>query len=286
MTEFKAIDSSENKIYFMEENQKLILEKEIQKSILELNKLFQKEELLKFLYKNIEEGKYDFNEESENKEQQLTEEEISEKKDKFCRELKEIFDSINPEVFEKYNKRIAKTTINVFKEIYNRRYDLKTNPIRKVKIQTINPKNNENQTKYQKLNDFKTLIQETIYISSFYIDELNKKNSILVKNLDEYYDSKSNVELVTYANGEEKRAKDDDLIKRVVNTKEMKGTQFILETKKYISEMIQEQMNLNNKLSNLINEFKNLKEQQNTFDKYCQDDNNIFKDINEMDFYE
>ncbi len=286
MTEFKAIDTNENKIYFMEENQKLILEKEIQKSILELNKLFQKEELLKFLYKNIEEGKYDFNEENENKDQQLSEEEISEKKDKFCRELKEIFDSINPEVFEKYNKRIAKTTINVFKEIYNRRYDLKTNPIRKVKIQTVNPKNNENQTKYQKLNDFKALIQETIYISSFYIDELNKKNSILVKNLDEFYDNKSNVELVTYVNGEEKRAKDDDLIKRVVNTKEMKGTQFILETKKYISEMIQEQMNLNNKLSNLINEFKNLKEQQNTFDKYCQDDNNIFKDINEMDFYE
>lgn len=286
MTEFKAIDTNENKIYFMEENQKLILEKEIQKSILELNKLFQKEELLKFLYKNIEEGKYDFNEENENKDQQLSEEEISEKKDKFCRELKEIFDSINPEVFEKYNKRIAKTTINVFKEIYNRRYDLKTNPIRKVKIQTVNPKNNENQTKYQKLNDFKALIQETIYISSFYIDELNKKNSILVKNLDEFYDNISNVELVTYVNGEEKRAKDDDLIKRVVNTKEMKGTQFILETKKYISEMIQEQMNLNNKLSNLINEFKNLKEQQNNFDKYCQDDNNIFKDINEMDFYE
>ena len=110
MTEFKAIDSSENKIYFMEENQKLILEKEIQKSILELNKLFQKEELLKFLYKNIEEGKYDFNEESENKEQQLTEEEISEKKDKFCRELKEIFDSINPEVFEKYNDMISRPT--------------------------------------------------------------------------------------------------------------------------------------------------------------------------------
>ena len=286
MTEFKAIDSSENKIYFMEENQKLILEKEIQKSILELNKLFQKEELLKFLYKNIEEGKYDFNEELGNKDQQLTEDEISEKKDKFCRELKEIFDSINPEVFEKYNKRIAKTTINVFKEIYNRRYDLKTNPIRKVKIQTVNPRNNENQTKYQKLNDFKTLIQETIYISSFYIDELNKKNSILVKNLDEFYDSKSNVEMVTYVNGEEKRAKDDDLIKRVVNSKEMKGAQFIIETKKYISEMIQEQMNLNSKLSNLINEFKNLKEQQNTFDKYCQDDNNIFKDINEMDFYE
>lgn len=286
MTEFKAIDSSENKIYFMEENQKLILEKEIQKSILELNKLFQKEELLKFLYKNIEEGRYDFNEELGNKDQQLTEDEISEKKDKFCRELKEIFDSINPEVFEKYNKRIAKTTINVFKEIYNRRYDLKTNPIRKVKIQTVNPRTNENQTKYQKLNDFKTLIQETIYISSFYIDELNKKHSMLAKNLDEFYDSKSNVEMVTYVNGEEKRAKDDDLIKRVVNSKEMKGTQFIIETKKYISEMIQEQMNLNSKLSNLINEFKNLKEQQNTFDKYCRDDNNIFKDINEMDFYE
>ena len=286
MTEFKAIDSSENKIYFMEENQKLILEKEIQKSILELNKLFQKEELLKFLYKNIEEGRYDFNEELGNKDQQLTEDEISEKKDKFCRELKEIFDSINPEVFEKYNKRIAKTTINVFKEIYNRRYDLKTNPIRKVKIQTVNPRTNENQTKYQKLNDFKTLIQETIYISSFYIDELNKKHSMLAKNLDEFYDSKSNVEMVTYVNGEEKRAKDDDLIKRVVNSKEMKGTQFIIETKKYISEMIQEQMNLNSKLSNLINEFKSLKEQQNTFDKYCRDDNNIFKDINEMDFYE
>lgn len=286
MTEFKSIDSTENKIYFMEENQKLILEKEIQKSILELNKLFQKEELLKFLYKNIEEGKYDFDEERGDEEKQLSEEEISEKKDKFYRELKEIFDSINPEVFEKYNKRIAKTTINVFKEIYNRRYDLKTNPIRKVKIQIVNPRNNDNQKKYQKLNDFKALIQETIYISSFYIDELNKKNGILVNNLDEFYDNKSNVELVTYVNGEEKRAKDDDLIKRVVNTKEMKGTKFILETKKYISEMIQEQMNLNNKLSNLINEIKNLKEQENNFDKYCQDDNNIFKDINEMDFYE
>ena len=285
MTEFKSIDSTENKIYFMEENQKLILEKEIQKSILELNKLFQKEELLKFLYKNIEEGKYDFSEEMGDEEKQLSDEEISEKKDKFCRELKEIFDSINPEVFEKYNKRIAKRTINVFKEIYNRRYDLKNNPIRKVKIQTVNPRNNDNKKKYQKLNDFKALIQETIYISSFYIDELNKKNNILVNNLDEFYDNKSNVELVTYVNGEEKRAKDDDLIKRVVNTKEMKGTQFILETKKYISEMIQEQMNLNNKLSNLINEIKNLKEQQNTFDIYCQDDNNIFKDINEMDFY-
>jgi len=286
MTEFKSIDSTENKIYFMEENQKLILEKEIQKSILELNKLFQKEELLKFLYKNIEEGKYDFSEEMGDEEKQLSDEEISEKKDKFCRELKEIFDSINPEVFEKYNKRIAKRTINVFKEIYNRRYDLKNNPIRKVKIQTVNPRNNDNKKKYQKLNDFKALIQETIYISSFYIDELNKKNNILVNNLDEFYDNKSNVELVTYVNGEEKRAKDDDLIKRVVNTKEMKGTQFILETKKYISEMIQEQMNLNNKLSNLINEINNLKEQQNTFDIYCQDDNNIFKDINEMDFYE
>jgi len=286
MTEFKSIDSTENKIYFMEENQKLILEKEIQKSILELNKLFQKEELLKFLYKNIEEGKYDFIEERGDEEKQLSDEEISEKKDKFCRELKEIFDSINPEVFEKYNKRIAKRTINVFKEIYNRRYDLKNNPIRKVKIQTVNPRNNDNKKKYQKLNDFKALIQETIYISSFYIDELNKKNNILVNNLDEFYDNKSNVELVTYVNGEEKRAKDDDLIKRVVNTKEMKGTQFILETKKYISEMIQEQMNLNNKLSNLINEINNLKEQQNTFDIYCQDDNNIFKDINEMDFYE
>ena len=286
MTEFKSIDSTENKIYFMEENQKLILEKEIQKSILELNKLFQKEELLKFLYKNIEEGKYDFSEEMGDEEKQLSDEEISEKKDKFCRELKEIFDSINPEVFEKYNKRIAKRTINVFKEIYNRRYDLKNNPIRKLKIQTVNPRNNDNKKKYQKLNDFKALIQETIYISSFYIDELNKKNNILVNNLDEFYDNKSNVELVTYVNGEEKRAKDDDLIKRVVNTKEMKGTQFILETKKYISEMIQEQMNLNNKLSNLINEINNLKEQQNTFDIYCQDDNNIFKDINEMDFYE
>jgi len=286
MTEFKSIDSTENKIYFMEENQKLILEKEIQKSILELNKLFQKEELLKFLYKNIEEGKHDFSEERGDEEKQLSDEEISEKKDKFCRELKEIFDSIYPEVFEKYNKRIAKRTINVFKEIYNRRYDLKNNPIRKVKIQTVHPRNNDNKKKYQKLNDFKALIQETIYISSFYIDELNKKNNILVNNLDEFYDNKSNVELVTYVNGEEKRAKDDDLIKRVVNTKEMKGTQFILETKKYISEMIQEQMNLNNKLSNLINEINSIKEQQNTFDIYCQDDNNIFKDINEMDFYE
>lgn len=280
--------NKDNKIYFMEENQKLILEKEIQKSIFELNKLFQKEEILKFLYKNIEEGKYDFNEEEQNnKKKKLTEDEIEEKKDKFCRELKEIFDSINPEIFEKYNNRIAKTTINIFKEIYNnRRFDLKTNPIRKVKIEKVNLNENDNKFKYEKLNDFKNLIQETIYLSSFYIKELNNTNELLFRNLDQYYEEKNNIELVSYINGEEKRAKDDELIKKVVSVKEMQGKKFIIDTKNYINEMIKEQIDLNNKLSNLIDEFNSIKEEQNTFEQYCNEKNNIFKEINEIDFFE
>ena len=85
-------------------------------------------------------------------------------------------------------------------------------------------------------------------------------------------------------NGEEKMAKDDDLIDKVVTQKEKTGTEFIFENKKFINEQIEEQNKLDTKLENMINEIKNLKQQKEEFDKYCNE-NFIFKEINEVDFY-
>jgi len=275
---------NKDKIYYIETEQKMALEKEISKSLVTLQNLFQKEEILKFLFKCIDEDKYDFNEESQNKENPLNEEEISKKKDEFCRELKEMFDQIDPQIFQKYNNRIGKATIRIMMEI-NKKKKIIDNPKRKVKIKRINPDSNENKLKYQKLDQLKSLIKETIYISSFYNNELVNVNNKFLQKLDELYNDKSNIELINNINGEEKKCNDDDLIKRVVNTKENLGKQFIINTKNYITETTKEQIDLNNKITEEMNEINNIKEQDLTFDEYCNSKNNYFKDINDVDFY-
>lgn len=275
---------NKDKIYYIETEQKMALEKEISKSLVTLQNSFQKEEILKFLFKYIDEGKYDFNEENKNKENSLSEEEISIKKDEFCREIKEMFDQIEPQIFQKYNNRIAKATIRIMKEI-NKRKEIIDNPKRKVKIKRINPDSNENKLKYNKLDQLKSLIKETIYISSFYNNELVNINDSFLQKLDEFYNDKSNIELINNINGEEKKCKDDDLIKRVVNTKENIGKQFIIDTKNYITETTKIQIDLNNKIAKEMNEINNIKEQQLIFDEYYNSKNNYFKDINEVDFY-
>ena len=276
-------NENKNKIFYMEESQKLILEKEINNSLLFLQNLFQKDEILKFLFKYIEDSDYDYNNEEE--EGNLDEEEISKKKDELCRQLKEIFDNINPEIFNKYHNRIAKATIKVMKEI-NTRKEITDNPIRKVKIKRINTGNNENKEKYNALDAFKSLIKETIYISSFYNTELVNTSSLFYQDLNNFYNNISDIELVNSVNGVEKKAKDDEIIKKIVAVKENKGKQFIIDTKNYINEMINEQNNLNNKISSLINEMNDIKEQQENFNEYCNNTNSYFKDINEFDFYE
>ena len=274
-------NENKNKIYYMGDNQKLILEKEINNSLLYLEKLFQKEEILKFLFKYIEESDYDYDEEDKN----LTEEEISQKKDELCRKIKEIFDNINPEIFSKYHNRIAKAVIKVMKEI-NSRKEIADNLIRKVKIKRINSDNNENKEKYNALDAFKSLINETIYISSFYNAELVNSNALLNHDLNHFYNNISNIEIINNVNGVEKKAKDDEFIKKVVTTKENKGKQFIIDTKNFINETIKEQNNLNIKISNLINEMNDIKEQEKDFNEYCNNKNSYFKDINEYDFFE
>ena len=274
-------NENKNKIYYMGDNQKLILEKEINNSLLYLEKLFQKEEILKFLFKYIEESDYDYDEEDKN----LTEEEISKKKDELCRKIKEIFDNINPEIFSKYHNRIAKAVIKVMKEI-NSRKEIADNLIRKVKIKRINSDNNENKEKYNALDAFKSLINETIYISSFYNAELVNSNALLNHDLNHFYNNISNIEIINNVNGVEKKAKDDEFIKKVVTTKENKGKQFIIDTKNFINETIKEQNNLNIKISNLINEMNDIKEQEKDFNEYCNNKNSYFKDINEYDFFE
>ena len=271
-------------IYYMEEGQKLSLENNINASLVELKKIFQKDEILKFLYNQILEGKIDFKEEIESEGKEVTDEEIAAKQDNLCRELKKLFDKIKPDIFIKYNNRMASATIKIMKAIY-KRWKLTSNKIREVKVKVIDEDVEENKKKYENLDEIKTLIQETIYISSFYISELNNANGFLLENLDEFYNEKNNIEFVNNVNGEEKRAKEDDLIQKVVNMKENKGKEFVIETKKFINQNIEEQYNLDKKLNNIMNELEKCKEQKNIFSKYCNENSGL-KDINEIDFYD
>ena len=282
MNEKEQINNdNKNRIYSIESGQKDFLEKYINESLVKLKQLFQKEEILKFLYKNIEEGKYDFEQDNPDKNNPLTEEEINEKKDKLCRGLKEIFDSIKPEIYQKYNKRIATATIKIMEEMYSRKVHIVTDPlIRKVKIKKVNSDSEENKMKYNNLNIIKNVIQDTIYFSKFYIEELNNSNALLFQDLNQFYNDKSNIEIVNNVNGEDKKAKDDEFIQRVVNLKETKGKDFIINTKNYISQMINEQNNLDNKISELVKEFTDINEQKETFENYCNEENSIFRDIN------
>ena len=270
-------------IYYMDDSQRVSLEGAINLSLGELDKLFRKEEILKFLYKYIYEGKIDFSEELQSEGKDVAEEDIAEKRDKFCRDLKKVFDLIDPEIFNKYNKRIASASINIMRAIYKRKQII-ANKIRAVKVKIINDESEENKKKYEQLDVFKTIIQETIFIANFYISEFNNANGFLSDNLDEFYNGKSNIEFVNVVNGVEKKANEDDLIQKVVNTKEKEGKEFIIETKRTVNESIEEQKNLDIKINNMINELENLKEQKTYFEKYCNEDS-IFKDINEVDFY-
>lgn len=273
-----------NKIYYIEDDQKNLLEQKIDKSLSKLKKLFTKEELLKFLFKCIDNDKYDFSQDDPDIDNPLSKDEILKKKDDFCREIKEIFDMIDPQIYNKYHNRIANAAIKIVKEIKRRR-EMVNKPIRKVKIERINDDNNENKIKYDKLDGIKDLIKETIYISTFYNNEIVNINELFIQKLNEFYNDKSNIEIINNINGEEKKAKDDELIQKVVNTKENTGKQFIINTKNYISEMINEQMNLNNEIFKSMEEMNSIKKQQENFDEYLNDKNSVFKEINEIDFY-
>ena len=282
MSEQNQIDPSKI-IYYMEEGQKLSLENYINASLVVLKKIFQKEEILKFLFKNILEGKIDFREEIESEGKEVTEEEIALKQDNLCRELKKLFDKIKLDISTKYNNRIASASIKIMQAIY-KRWKLTSNKIREVKVKVIDEDVKENKKKYENLDALKNIIQETISVSNLYISEINNADSFLPENLDDFYAEKSNIKFVNIVNGEEKTANEDDLIKKVVTQKENTGKEFILENKKFINEQIEEQNKLDKKINNMVNELENLKEQKIVFEKYCNEDS-IFKEINDVDFY-
>ena len=282
MSDQNQIDPSKI-IYYMEEGQKLSLENYINASLVELKKIFQKEEILKFLFKNILEGKIDFREEIESEGKEVTEEEIALKQDNLCRELKKLFDKIKLDISTKYNNRIASASIKIMQAIY-KRWKLTSNKIREVKVKVIDEDVEENKKKYENLDALKNIIQETISVSNLYISEINNADSFLPENLDDFYAEKSNIKFVNIVNGEEKTANEDDLIKKVVTQKENTGKEFILENKKFINEQIEEQNKLDKKINNMVNELENLKEQKIVFEKYCNEDS-IFKEINDVDFY-
>ena len=270
-------------IYYMEEGQKLLLEKSINSSLAQLEKLFQKEEILKFLYKYIYEGKINFEEEIKSEGKEVTEEEIALKQDNFCRELKKVFDKIKPNIYSKYTNRIANAAIKIMTIIY-KRWQMTSNKIRAVKVKIIDEECEENKKKYANLDVLKTIIRETIYISSFYISELNNAYAILSQNLDDFYEEKNRIEFINMVNGEEKRKNEDEILQKVISMKENRGKEFVLETKKNINETIEEQNKLDMKINNMLNELEDLNEQKMVFDKYCNEDS-IFKQINEIDFY-
>ena len=282
MSDQNQIDPSKI-IYYMEEGQKLSLENYINASLVELKKIFQKEEILKFLFKNILEGKIDFKEEIESEGKEVTEEEIALKQDNLCRELKKLFDKIKLDISTKYNNRIASASIKIMQAIY-KRWKLTSNKIREVKVKVIDEDVEENKKKYENLDALKNIIQETISVSNLYISEINNADSFLPENLDDFYAEKSNIKFVNIVNGEEKTANEDDLIKKVVTQKENTGKEFILENKKFINEQIEEQNKLDKKINNMVNELENLKEQKIVLEKYCNEDS-IFKEINDVNFY-
>ena len=276
--------NDDNKIYIMEDEQRVVLGKAITQSILDFDKLFTKNELLKFLFKKIEEGKYDFNkEENDNPDQSLTEEEINAKKEKFFRQLKQAFDSINPEIFAKFGKRFNSATIDIMRAISSR-LELTTNPIRKTKIKTVNQDTTEIKTQYETLNGIKPLIDETIYISSFFANELNSAYGFLTQNLDEFYNKKNNVDIIKSIEGVEKKARDDEFIQRVVNVKEKEGKKIISNNCNFIKECIKKNIDINNKMNNMIEQMNSIKEEQDMIKDYFNSEDNIFKDINEIEF--
>ena len=60
MSEVNLDSNSSKIIYYMDQNQKIFLERYIDFYLKQMKKFFQKDEVLKFLYKSIFEGKIDF----------------------------------------------------------------------------------------------------------------------------------------------------------------------------------------------------------------------------------
>ena len=282
MTEANPEIDESKIIYYLEIDQKTLLEKYINDSLIKLQKLFQKEEILKFLYKYVFEGKINFEEEIKSEEKEVTEEEIVSKQDNFCRELKKIFDKIQPNIYMKYNNRIASATIEIMKTIY-KRWRITTNKIREVKVKIIDDDCEENKKKYEKLEALKSIIQEIIYISSFYMNELTKADTILLQNLDNFYGERQNVNLINVVNGEEISLNGEETIKKVVNMKEKAGGDFIEQTKAILNQLNEENNRLDNKLEKMFKEIEDVNKQKIIFEKYCNE-GSIFKEINEIDF--
>ena len=282
MTEANPEIDESKIIYYLEIDQKTLLEKYINDSLIKLQKLFQKEEILKFLYKYVFEGKINFEEEIKSEEKEVTEEEIVSKQDNFCRELKKIFDKIQPNIYMKYNNRIASATIEIMKTIY-KRWRITTNKIREVKVKIIDDDCEENKKKYEKLEALKSIIQEIIYISSFYMNELTKADTILLQNLDNFYGERQNVNLINVVNGEEIRLNGEETIKKVVDLKEKAGGDFIEQNKAILNHLNEEKNRLDNKLEKMFKEIEDVNKQKIIFKKYCNE-GSIFKEINEIDF--
>ena len=281
MTEANPENDESKIIYYLEIDQKTLLEKYINDSLIKLQKLFQKEEILKFLYKYVFEGKINFEEEIKSEEKEVTEE-IASKQDNFCRELKKIFDKIQPNIYMKYNNRIASATIEIMKTIY-KRWRITTNKIREVKVKIIDDDCEENKKKYEKLEALKSIIQEIIYISSFYMNELTKADTILLQNLDNFYGERQNVNLINVVNGEEIRLNGEETIKKVVDLKEKAGGDFIEQNKAILNHLNEEKNRLDNKLEKMFKEIEDVNKQKIIFEKYCNE-GSIFKEINEIDF--
>ena len=143
MTEAETKINASKFIYYVDESQKLNLEKYVNASLSKLQTLFQKEEILKFLYKYVLEGKIDFKEEIKSEGKEVTEEEIQSRQDQFCRDLKILFDQIKPNIYTKYNNRIGRAAIKILESIYKRKEKI-CNKIRDVKVKPIEENCEEN----------------------------------------------------------------------------------------------------------------------------------------------
>lgn len=259
------------KIIIEDGAQKKSLEKEISDITNEFDTLFNKEELLKFIFKYFEES---------SKEQGDSEEEI----DSLRRKMKELFDALPDNTFDKYHKRIKNALKKqVFPTLYER-LKIESEPKHHLyKIQEENVECEEQKKNYEKTNNFKQLMEETLYLSQPFVDAINEQNEQKFYELNEFYKDKNDVCFSNIINGEEKFCDDIDIIKKVVETKEIKGEKYLGEIKDFVTDSINLQKRLDKEISDIVQEIDEKEDEKETLQRYNSGKNYI-KELNELEF--
>lgn len=267
-------DKSQKAIYYASLGQKKALEKEVQDILNDLEKLFEKDEIMKFLFNFIEE-------EIAQKENMSPEEiESLEKK------IVSLFEELPKDVFEKYHMRIKNVLKKqVFPSLYERAKQEGEIREREYIIKEETEDYEEQKKKYEETDKLKPLMDNTLSYAIEYGNEINKKNLEIKENLDNFYKGTNELVFSNNINGEEKHCPDNDIIKRVVSNKENQGLKYIEDMINYINNSINENSKIKKEINGYTKEIKDNMEKDKTCAKYCNGGKNgVFKNINESEY--